>query len=148
VLKLKACNGFHADKQEAQSMIRKVNAVVLFVQDLERVMTFYRDTVGIEVVFSDDVSYALRLEGQDFAIVKASTGVEMLNEDVLAPQAGHRVMLCADVDDVDAVYAALVAKGVAFIKPPISQHWGWRTAYFADPEGNIWELRQAIPAKG
>jgi uncharacterized glyoxalase superfamily protein PhnB len=56
-------------------------------------------------------------------------------------------MLCADVADVDAVYQTLTAKGVAFIKPPIDQDWGWRTAYFADPEGNIWELRQAIPAK-
>ena len=128
-------------------MIRKVNAVVLFVQDLDRAMRFYRDTVGIEVVFSDDVSFAFNMEGQDFAIVKMSAGVDMLNEEVLAAQAGHRVMLCADVEDVDAVYTALMAKGVAFIKPPIDQHWGWRTAYFADPEGNIWELRQAIPAK-
>jgi lactoylglutathione lyase len=128
-------------------MIRKVNAVVLFVEDLERSMAFYRDTVGIDVVFSDDVSFAFSLEGQDFAIVKVSEGANMLNEAVLGVErgAGHRVMLCADVEDVDAVYQALTAKGVAFIKPPVDQHWGWRTAYFADPEGNIWELRQSIP---
>lgn len=128
-------------------MIRKVNAVVLFVEDLERSMAFYRDTVGIDVVFSDDVSFAFSLEGQDFAIVKVSEGVNMLNEAVLGVErgVGRRVMLCADVEDVDAVYQALTAKGVAFIKPPVDQHWGWRTAYFADPEGNIWELRQSIP---
>src|SRR5690606_37847815 len=126
------------NQQERHFMIRKVNAVVLFVQDLDQVMRFYRDTVGLEVVFSDDVSFAFNLEGQDFAIVKVSAGVEMLNEDLLQPAPGHRVMLCADVDDVDAVYNALTAKGVAFIKPPIDQDWGWRTAYFADPEGNIW----------
>ena len=128
-------------------MIRKVNAVVLFVEDLERAMTFYRDTVGLEVVFHDEVSFAFHMEGQDFALVKRSTGVEMLNEDVVAARTGQQVMLCTDVADVDAVYDQLTAKGVAFIKPPIDQHWGWRTAYFADPEGNLWELRQAIPTE-
>lgn len=130
-------------------MIAKVNAVVLFVEDLDRAMRFYRDTLGLEVVFSDDVSIALRLAGQDFAIVHVSAGVEMLNEEVLSQQTGvsRRVMMCADVENVDDVYTTLSGKGLAFIKPPISQHWGWRTAYFADPEGNIWELRQAIPAE-
>ncbi len=130
-------------------MIRKVNAAVLYVEDLEQAMTFYRDTLGLDVGFSDDVSYAFQMEGQDFALVHVSAGVEMLNAEVLGAGegAGHRVMLCADVDDVDAVYQSLTAKGVAFIKPPVDQHWGWRTAYFADPEGTIWELRQAIPTK-
>jgi lactoylglutathione lyase len=130
-------------------MIRKVNAVVLFVQELDRSMTFYRDTLGLEVVVSDDVSFAFRMEGQDFAIVALSAGVNMLNEEVLALKqgAGHRVMLCADLEDVDATYESLTAKGVIFIKPPIDQPWGWRTAYFADPEGNIWELRESISAQ-
>ncbi|MBZ0290518.1 MAG: VOC family protein, partial [Anaerolineae bacterium] len=107
------------------------------------------DTLGVEVVFSDDTSYALRMEGQDFAIVKLSAAVEMLNEDVLALRQGigHRIMLCADFDDVDAAYQTLVARGVQFIHPPTDQPWGWRAAYFADPAGNIWEFRQSIPTK-
>jgi lactoylglutathione lyase len=130
-------------------MIRRVNAVVLFVEDLDRAVTFYRDTLGLEVVFSDEVSFAFHMEGQDFALVKVTAGVEMLNDEVLTQSQGvsHRVMLCADVEDVDTVYKAFTAKGVSFIKPPIDQHWGWRTAYFADPEGNIWELRQSIPVR-
>jgi uncharacterized glyoxalase superfamily protein PhnB len=130
-------------------MIRNVNASVLFVEDVDRVTAFYRDILGVEVVYTDDVSAALRMEGQDFAIVALSEGVKMLNEDVLGVKkgAGHRVMLCADVEDVDAVYESLVAKGVKFINPPEDKHWGWRTAYFADPEGNVWELRQSIPEK-
>lgn len=128
-------------------MIRKVNANVLFVEDLERAVQFYRNTLGIEVIFTDDVSAALRMEGQDFAIVHLSVGDEMLNETILKEPAGvsHRVMLCADVEDVDSIYETLSAKGVKFIKPPMDKHWGWRTAYFADPDGNIWELRQPLP---
>ncbi len=129
-------------------MIRKVNAVVLFVEDLNGAMRFYRDTLGLEIVFEDDASFAFHMEGQDFALVHVSAGTQMLNEEVLglSQGAGHRVMLCADVEDVDKVYQTLMAKGVSFIKPPVDQPWGWRTAYFADPEGNIWEFRQAIPS--
>jgi lactoylglutathione lyase len=130
-------------------MIRKVNATVIFVQDLDRCMMFYRDMLDLEVVFSDSDSFAFRMEGQDFALVKLAAGVEMLNEEVLSlhKETGHRVMLCADVEDIDAVYKRLRAKGLIFVKPPIDQPWGWRTAYFADPEGNIWEFRQPIPVK-
>ncbi|MEZ4666830.1 MAG: VOC family protein [Anaerolineae bacterium] len=93
------------------------------------------------------MSYYLRLEGQDFALVKVSAGIRMMDEATFAGRAsGSRIMLCSDVENIDANYNTLTAKGVTFIKPPISQPWGWRTAYFADPEGNIWEFRQAIPA--
>lgn len=127
-------------------MISKVNAVVLFVQDLDRMMKFYRDTLGIEVVFSDETSFAFRMEGQDFALVDIASGIEMLNEELLTKRGvGQQVMLCADVDDVDASYKTLTEKGLSFIKAPVNQPWGFRAAYFADPEGNIWELRQAIP---
>ncbi len=130
-------------------MIRKVSAAVLFVEDLEACMKFYRDKMGLEVVFSDDTSYAFRMDDQDFALVKLSAGVEMMNEEVLSVQqnGGRRVLLCADVEDADTAYKTLTDRGVTFIKPPISQVWGWRTAYFADPEGNLWELRQPVPVK-
>ena len=130
-------------------MISKVNANVLFVEDLDQMMKFYRDILGVEVVFSDDTSYAFRMDGQDFALVTVASGIEMLNEEILAVKkgAGHRIMLCADVDDVDAAYKTLTTKGVEFIKPPVNQPWGWRAAYFADPEGNIWEFRQPHPAE-
>jgi catechol 2,3-dioxygenase-like lactoylglutathione lyase family enzyme len=36
------------------------------------------------------------------------------------------------------------AKGVTFLKNPTDQPWGMRTAHFADPEGNIWEINHSI----
>ena len=44
-------------------------------------------------------------------------------------------------------YEELIAKGVRFLRPPIDHPWGKRTAPFADPEGNLWEISQDIPAK-
>jgi lactoylglutathione lyase len=129
-------------------MFNKVDAVVLFVLDLDRCVAFYRDKIGMEVVFSDDVSVAFRRENQDFLLLKFSAAVEMLGEAAIGQHhgAGHEVMLCADVDDVDAAYDALRARGVEFLKPPQDQPWGIRSAYFADPEGHLWELRRQLAA--
>jgi lactoylglutathione lyase len=130
-------------------MMRKVTAVVLFVDDLERCMAFYRDALGIPVTGGDDASYYFRIEDQDFVLLKASAAVNMVSEDAVSPQnkGGHRVLLCVGVEDVDAVYKAFTERGVVFIKPPTSQPWGRRTAYFADPEGNLWELWHQLPAE-
>lgn len=130
-------------------MFSKVNANVIFVQDLDKMMRFYRDVLGLEVVFSDATSHAFKMDGQDFALVTVPSAVDMLNEEVLGvgQKVVHRYMLCVDVDDVDSVYKTLSEKGATFIKPPTDQYWGFRTAYFTDPEGTIWELRQGMPAK-
>jgi lactoylglutathione lyase len=131
-------------------IFRRVDGVVLLVQDLERCMTFYRDILGLEITFSDDVSFAFRLDGQDFVLLKVSSAAKQISEAAVAPNqaGGHHFFLCATVDDVHAAYQTLSAKGVAFIQPPTDQPWGQRTAYLADPEGNLWELRQPIPAAG
>ncbi len=62
-------------------------------------------------------------------------------------EGGPRVLLAAGVEDVDAAYEQLLAKGVTFLRPPTNQPWGLRTAHFADPEGNLWEINQSLEAK-
>ena len=68
--------------------------------------------------------------------------------ETLEPQSGKvdRVLLCTRADNVDAAYETLTAKGVEFTQPPIDQYWGLRTAFFKDPEGNIWEIAHSIAA--
>ncbi len=55
---------------------------------------------------------------------------------------GAAIYSFPDSSDIDADVAALKAKGVSFIKEAHTQPWGQRTAYFADPDGHIWELQQ------
>jgi uncharacterized glyoxalase superfamily protein PhnB len=39
---------------------------------------------------------------------------------------------------------SLNAKGVEFTREPVNLSWGIGAAYFKDPEGNIWEIAQAL----
>jgi len=47
----------------------------------------------------------------------------------------HRTYYAVFVEDVDREYEELRKKGVHFVKPPTTQPWGQRIAYFEDPEG-------------
>jgi catechol 2,3-dioxygenase-like lactoylglutathione lyase family enzyme len=42
------------------------------------------------------------------------------------------------------VCAELLAHGVKLLNGPIDRPWGRRTAAFADPAGNTWEVAQPL----
>ena len=130
-------------------MFHRVMATVLFVRDLARCMTFYRDTLGLQVKNSDPDSVAFQMENQYLLLLEISAAADLIRSEAnaLSIEGGPRVLLAAGVEDVDAAYEALVAKGVTFLRPPTNQPWGLRTAHFADPEGNLWEINQSLASK-
>lgn len=91
-------------------MLGNITATVLFVQDLDKCMTFYEDTFGLKDPYTDDVSAAYRIGGHDFVLLKASPATAMVGEEPLALDKGApRVLLCVGVEDVDATYKELTA---------------------------------------
>jgi lactoylglutathione lyase len=125
-------------------MIGSIHATVLFVQDLAECTAFYRDTLGFAVKHSD--ANSVWFGDQQILLLQRVAAEQLVGEDTLSSRTEGcpRVLLCAEVEDVDAMHAALEAKGVAFIKPPTSQPWGLRTAHFVDPEGNLWEISHNV----
>ena len=130
-------------------MINKIEAVVLFVQDLVGCTTFYRDTFKLQYQGSDAQSANFLLEEGLYLILLSPVGAaDLLGTQVNELKSGGpRGLLAASVANVDAAYEELKAKGVTFVRPPTDQHWGLRTAHFVDPEGNLWEINQSIEAK-
>ena len=132
-------------------MVRDIVATVLFVRDLDRCLTFYRDTLGLEVQNSDAHSAAFKMENIYFLLLDPSAAASLIGleegELKIKIEGGPRGLLAASVEDVDTTYEELSAKGVAFRRSPTDQSWGLRTAHFADPEGNLWEINQPIESK-
>jgi catechol 2,3-dioxygenase-like lactoylglutathione lyase family enzyme len=50
-------------------------------------------------------------------------------------------------EQVEAAFAAAVAAGATPVAEPVARDWGGRSAYFADPEGNRWEIAWAPSAE-
>ena len=130
-------------------MFRRIVATELFVRDLARCTAFYRDTLGLEMSDSDAESAMCKIGDVYFFLVEVSAAANLISEGAieLKIEGGPRSLQAVEVDDVDAAYEALKAKGVTFLRPPTDQPWGLRTAHFADPEGNPWEIHQSIGAK-
>lgn len=137
-------------KEEVETIIHKIEAMVLFVQDLAGCTAFYRDTFKLPYQESDANSASFLLEEGLYLILLSPEGAaDLLGTQInaLKIEGGPRGLLAAGVADIDAAYEELKAKGVTFVRPPTDQRWGLRTAHFADPEGNLWEINQSIEAK-
>ena len=125
--------------------VKAVGAAVLFVEDLGRSKDFYRGAVGLAVASEDAESVAFRVGGLTVIVLQVDRAREQLHgQPTAAPNAATSGFLAAFTDDVDALHARMVERGVAFFQEPTDQPWGMRTAYFKDPAGHVWEIAQAL----
>lgn len=129
--------------------LKRIDVVVLFVADLDRAKTFYRDTLGMETKFEDQYSAYFGLETTSLLLLTIAGAQDLLSSEAVAvPRpTGATSQLVSFVEDVDAIYEELVGRGVEFVRKPIDREWGLRTAHFKDPDGNVWEIVQSL-AKG
>jgi glyoxylase I family protein len=112
-------------------------APLLQVFDMPTSISFYRDTVGFEVVdpTRDDVDWALlRLNGVELML---NTAYEKHDR----PQVRDEARTAAHADtaiyfgcpDIDAAYSFLSDNGVTLDKPIITSY-GWKAIYVHDPD--------------
>src|SRR5947199_9084231 len=96
--------------------LKRIDVVVLFVADLDRAKRFYRDTLGLAMRYEDPSSAYVELEGASLLLLDMAGAQDLLSSEAVAvePLSGARSQLVSFVEDVDAVYRDLVAKGVEF----------------------------------
>ena len=122
--------------------LRNLTDVGLFVADLERAVAFYGETLGFELKRLDHGFAEFHTQGVGLALWEVSdvTAALALEE---SPRQGLPVMVAVRVetaDAVDALHDALVSKGVPVVQAPTTHPWNARTAYFSDPDDNLWEI--------
>jgi lactoylglutathione lyase len=115
---------------------------LLFVKDIKRSRDFYENVLGLKPEHGSGDSATFIL-GPDALLLLDHQGAD----DLLSPAdvehdtpRGASSMVVTSVDDVDALYEELLAKGVEFIRAPEDRWWGKRCAHFKDPDGNVWEI--------
>ena len=129
--------------------LRSVDAITLFVEDPQRSKAFYKKIFELSPVHEDDDSVAFKLGGTIVNLLQTAAARELVEPAPVAGRpSGARFQLTVSVDDADAVCAELARRGVELLNGPIDREWGLRTASFADPDGHIWEVAQAIDQGG
>ncbi|HET9728476.1 MAG TPA: VOC family protein [Acidimicrobiia bacterium] len=123
----------------------RLSFVTLGTRDRERMREFYV-ALGFPIALDLDDFTAFHVGG----VILALYPIELLGGEAAPgepPSDGWRgVTLGINVDrreDVDTAYAAAIAAGARPITPPVDREYGPRSGYFADPEGNRWEVAYA-----
>jgi catechol 2,3-dioxygenase-like lactoylglutathione lyase family enzyme len=130
------------------------------VRNIERSLRWYREVLGLEAEFEAraegaDVSQNVQLENAKLRFAFIPLGGSILELLEYESPVGEdfrlrncdvgAVHVCFEVDDIDAVYRELTARGVEFSIEPARQSGpieGQRCCYFRDPDGIQLELWQ------
>lgn len=112
----------------------KLYGVRIWVDDLEAARRFYAEILGLKKEWEfEGAAMGFDLGGPQF-VVEKDDGSDTESH------VGRFVGCSIRVDDVDAVYRDLTAKGVEFLGPPEKMYWGGSLAHFKDPSGNTLTL--------
>ncbi len=124
---------------------QKLNAVTLFVADLERSRSFYSGGFGWPTLWEDPQSLGFDAGGCVINLLIESEAAGLIGPaPVASPNAGQRAMFSIFVSDTDAELRSLEERGITPINGPIDRTWGMRTACVVDPDGYVWELAHQL----
>jgi lactoylglutathione lyase len=127
------------------SEMKELECITLFVEDLAGSKKFYLEIFDLKIVYEDPVSVIFKLESVMINLLRISEAPALIVPAKVADSnAGQRLMFTVRVPNVDEVCGKLKTLGVQLLNGPLDRPWGRRTAAFADPAGNVWELAHEI----
>jgi catechol 2,3-dioxygenase-like lactoylglutathione lyase family enzyme len=127
--------------------LKTINDICLYVDDFEACERFYTEKFGLKVIRRQAEPQLpkyllLDFHGTGVALWEKNGALKVLEQEHYGGE-GHRFIICVlvpSVDIVDEIHRELTQRGVTCIKEPQTYPFKCRSAYYADPEKNIWEV--------
>jgi catechol 2,3-dioxygenase-like lactoylglutathione lyase family enzyme len=139
-------------------MFTRMDHAAISVEDMEHVIAFYRDVIGMEKVFDrefdEKMAQLIGVPGTRVRIVHMKLNnsvVELFDYHFPVGRAPRADALQSDyglihigfmVEDFHATYQRLVGLGVRFLAEPVEVRQGVWVAYFHGAEHEICEMRE------
>ena len=123
----------------------KLDGFGLFVDDMGVMVRFYRDVLGFEIREEEDTSNVfLEKDGTLFLLYRKSDFEKMTDRTYSYCRGlnGH-FEIALSVENykaVDETFDRVIRAGAKEVMKPVTEPWGQRTCYIADPEGNLVEI--------
>ncbi|MBZ5534577.1 MAG: VOC family protein [Acidobacteriia bacterium] len=118
----------------------KLNYAIVFVTDMRRAVSFYRDVLGIPLKFESPGWSELATEGATLAL--HSTAVSHPGGDAPAQEPPGRCRPGFSVPDLDSFHARMIEFKVACTQQP-TETFGARVAQYVDPDGLVISVAEA-----
>jgi catechol 2,3-dioxygenase-like lactoylglutathione lyase family enzyme len=126
---------------------QSIEHVALVVRDYDEAIDFYVNKLGFELVEDtyqpeqDKRWVVVRPRGDGTTSLLLARASTLDQKTFIGNQAGGRVFLFLRTDDFQRDYAAMIEKGIRFIREPKQAPYG-TVAVFQDLYGNLWDLVQ------
>ncbi|MFZ1877865.1 MAG: VOC family protein [Nitrososphaeraceae archaeon] len=121
-------------------MFRKIGMVILLVSDLDKLVTFYKDLLGMKVKHrSEDWVELSTKEGSTklaLHLTEKRTEDRIRTQQVVVATKNRTMLLGFNVSDLENVCRDLESKGIKFHKRLKEESFG-KHAIIEDPEGNL-----------
>ena len=117
----------------------------LLVNDMGKMIRFYRDVLGFEIKEAEDTSNVYLVKDGTLFLLYGRKDFEKMTSrryEYVKGLNGHsEIALYVDTfEEVDQAFKKSVAAGAEPVLEPTTEPWGQRTCYIADPEGNLIEI--------
>jgi predicted lactoylglutathione lyase len=122
-------------------MRQRVHLITLGVDDLGAAAAFYEAVGWTRVPGTSDDIVVFDLWGASLALYPRAALARDMGRDL--PKGSGALTLACNVrekDEVAEVVDAARAAGATVLKEPHDVSWGGHIAYFADPDGHVWEV--------
>jgi lactoylglutathione lyase len=126
-------------------MNTNLDMIGIFVIDLHRMVSFYKDVLGFKINWDGKGPFAeIQNEGVRFSMYERAQLPQLLGQIPTYPSGMNGTFeLAIDLPtpaDVDREYARVVDAGAKPIYAPRMEPWGMYSSMISDPEGNIVEI--------
>lgn len=117
----------------------------LFVEDIEKMVAFYRDILGFETDWDGGSFASFKVKDGGLFMFDRKQFAESMNQHYYTQREFNLTMELGmgvpTKEDVDREYDRLTGLGIKSLTgEPITQPWGQRNFWIADPEGNYIEI--------
>ena len=117
----------------------------LFVDDMGKMIRFYKEVLGFEIREAEDTSNVYLVKDGTLFLLYGRKDFEKMTDrryEYIKGLNGHfELALYVDTfEEVDAVFKKTVEHGATPVLKPETEPWGQRTCYISDPEGNLIEI--------
>ena len=123
----------------------KLDGFGLFVNDMGKMIRFYRDVLGFEIKEDENTPNVYLIKDGTLFMLYGRNNFEKMTsrkyEYINGFNGHYEIALYVDTfEEVDKEYKKAISKGATPILEPTDEPWGKRTCYIADPEGNLIEI--------
>ena len=123
----------------------KLDGFGLLVNDMGKMIRFYRDVLGFEIKEDENTSNVYLVKDGTLFLLYGRNDFEKMTSrkyEYTKGINGHfEIALYVDTfEEVDKEFNTAISKGATPIMEPTIEPWGQRTCYIADPEGNLIEI--------